>query len=211
MTSNAPESARVTRQAAQALLELIEADRASQCAAILGEAGSRAAALRAQARTEAHALVRQAFAEQRVLWHERIAAAQARLATQRRLHQQQRHAALLRLAWAQLPAELLALWKAADTRAAWVAKVLAAARDRLPPGAWRIVHAPDWPQAEQQPLMQTLAAELGQPARFEPDAGIEAGLKIVVDGNRVDGSLAGLLADRAAFDARLLRRLEGSS
>ena len=39
-------------------------------------------------------------------------------------------------------------------------------------------------------------------------AGIDAGLKVVVDGNMVDGSLAGLLADRAAFEARLLRRLE---
>lgn len=209
---NAPANgpASVIRQT-RALLDLVEADRARQCAQILGDAHGRAQALRAQAHADARARMRQAFDEQRLLRSERVAAAQARLATRRRLHEQQHTAALLRLAWQQLPGELLALWQQAPTRTQWVAQVLASARARMPRGAWRIVHAADWPVPEQQALAQGLASELGAAPLFEADASIDAGLKVMVDGNVIDGTLGGLLADRADFEARLLRRLESST
>ena len=192
---------------ARALLDLIEADRSARCAQIQDEARGRAAALRMQARADAVARLRQAFEEQRLRRDERIAAAQARLATQRRLHEQQRSAALLRLAWHQLPGELLALWQKADTRAAWVAQVLAAAGDRMPGAAWRVLHAPDWPEAERQATRATL-----DPAtQFEADPAISAGLRVSAAGNVIDGTLGGLLAERAEFEARLLRLLEEPS
>jgi hypothetical protein len=194
---------------ARALLDLVEADRERQCTQILGEAGSRAAALRAQSQAEAHARMRQAFAEQRLLQRSRIAAAQARLATHRRLHEQQRSAALLRLAGEQLPGELLALWRQGASRALWVDHVIAAAKERMPHGPWHIVHAADWPPSEQQALAQTIAAESGAAPLFEPEATIGAGLKIVADGNLIDGTLDGLLSDRDDIEARLLRYLEG--
>jgi hypothetical protein len=198
-------------QQTRALLDLVEADRARQCAQILGDAQGRAQALRAQAHADARARLRQAFDEQRLLRRERIAAAQARLATRRRLHEQQHIAALLRLAWQQLPGELLALWKQADTRAQWVAQVLAWARARMPRGAWRIVHASEWSAGEQQALAKELAAELGAAPLLQADEGISAGLKVMADGNVIDGTLGGLLADRAEFEARLLRKLESTS
>jgi hypothetical protein len=194
----------------QALLDLVEADRARQCAQILGDAEALAAALRAQARTAALTRLRQAFDEQRRLSREHAAAAQARLATNRRLRAQQRYAALLQLAWQQLPRELSARWQQPEARAAWVAHVVASATERLPHRAWRIVHAPGWPAEEQQVLAQALSGELGSAPRFEADQTIAAGLKIVVDGNVIDGTLAGLLADRSAFDAQVLRRLEAA-
>ena len=192
---------------ARALLDLIEADRAARCAQILDEARSRATALRTQAQADAVARVRQAFAEQRLRRNERIAAAQARLATQRRLHEQQRSAALLRLAWEQLPGELLALWRQADTRTAWVAQVLAAARDSMPGTNWRVLHAPDWPAAERQATLATLDPG----TQFEADPALTAGLRVAAAGNVIDGTLAGLLAERAEFEARLLRLLEETS
>jgi hypothetical protein len=199
------------QQQTQALLDLVEADRAQRCAQVLGDASTRAAALRAQAGAEARAHLRQTFDEQRRLEREHIAAALARLATQRRLHEQQRNAALLQLAWQQLPAALQARWRQAGARRDWVAQVVASARTRLPSRGWRIVHAPDWPDEERQALAQALAAELGSPPRFEADPAIAAGLKVAVDGNVIDGSLAGLLADRPSLGAQLLRRLEGSA
>ena len=142
---------------AQALLDLVEADRARQVAAILDEARGRAATLRSQAHAEARKRMREAFVEQRVLQRERIAAAMARLATQRRLHEQQRTAALLQRAWQRLPDELLQRWREPVARAAWVAQVMAAAQARMPRGPWRIVHAPDWPVCEQQALRHELS------------------------------------------------------
>jgi len=190
----------------RALLDLVEASRAQQCAQILGDANAKAAALRTQAHAAARTRMRQAFEEQRLRLRERIAAAQAQLASQRRLHAQQRSAALLRLAWEQLPGELLALWRQPAERAAWVAHVLESARKSMPGTHWRIVHAPDWPAPEQQ----ALAAGLAKAPMFEGDPLITAGLKIVANGNVIDGTLAGLLADRAELEARLLRRLESA-
>jgi hypothetical protein len=197
--------------AQRALLDLVEADRARQCAAILGDAEARAQALRRQTQAEALARLRQTFDEQRQLQQQHLAAALARLATRRRLQAQQRSSALLREAWQRLPAALQARWQQPAARAAWVAGVLRAAQACLPQGAWRIVHAADWPAAERQALADALAGPLGERPRFEPDDSIGAGLKIAVEGNVIDGTLAGLLADRAAIDARLLQHLENAA
>lgn len=210
MNTPSTDTALVDRQA-QALLDLVEADRQQQCALARGEAHARATAQRAQAQAEARGRMRQLFAEQRARRQVAIAAAMARLATQRRLHEQQRTAALLRLAWQQLPAELHALWLQPTTRAAWVDKVLAAAREHMPWGGWRIVHGADWPADEVRSLAEQLASSgLAAPV-FEVDASMAAGLKVVAGGNVIDGTLAALLADSADFEARLLRRLEGNS
>lgn len=195
----------------RALLDLVEADRARQCAQILGDQNARVVTLLSQAHADARARMRHAFDEQRLRQREQVAAAEARLATQRRLHEQQRTAALLRLAWERLPRELLALWQQPASRAAWVAHVLASARSRMPGGPWHLVHAPDWPAAEQQELAAQLLGATGAAPLFEADASIAAGLKVVADGNAIDGTLAGLLADRPAIEARLLRQLEGGS
>jgi hypothetical protein len=205
---NVPTTQPLIERQARALLDLVEADRASRCAQILGEANGRADALRTQARTEARARMRRAFEEQRLLQRERIAAAQARLATHRRLHEQQRSAALLRLAREQLPGELLALWRQPASREAWVEQVLASARQRMPRSAWGVVHAPDWPEAERQAAARSIAAASDAPPAFDADAAVAAGLKVVADGNVIDGTLDGLLADSAEFEARLLRQLE---
>ena len=196
---------------AQALLDLVEADRARQVEGILDEARGRAAALHTQAHADARKRMCEAFAEQRALHRERIAAAQARLATQRRLHEQQRTAALLQRAWERLPGELLQRWRDPAARAAWVAQVIAVARARLPRGPWRITHAPDWPAAEQQAMQAAWPAEPGAAPVFEPDAQLRAGLKISAAGNLIDGTLGGLLAERGELESRLLQQLESAT
>jgi hypothetical protein len=155
--------------------------------------------------------MRQAFEEQRQRRRERLDAAEARLANRRRLHEQQRLAASLRLASQQLPCELQALWQQSETRAAWVGAVLAAARLRLTEGPWHIAHAADWREDERERLVLTSGAVPAAPPRFDADPGILAGLKIVSDRNVLDGTIEGLLSDPADFQARLLRRLESSS
>ena len=210
MKADAPGALGV-EQAMQALLGLVESRRARLCEEILGEAHGRAQALRRQASADARARMRQTFEEQRLLRRERIAAAEARLATQRRLHEQQRTAALLRLAWEQLPGELEALWREPATRATWVDGVLAAARPRLPPGTWRILHAADWPEGEQRLLARAFGIEPDAAPRFEADPSIAAGLKVASGGIVVDGTLEGLLADRIDFEAGLLRALESAA
>ena len=193
-----------------ALLALVEADRERQCAQILEPAQAQAESLGSHARAEALTQLRNAFAQQRSRRHDALAAAQARLATQRRLNEQQRTASLLQRAWARLPDELLAAWMRPDSRAAWIAKVMAAARAHPPPGDWCIVHPTDWPAAEQQTTASSLAAStVGVPC-LKADTTIRAGIRVVSGGNVIDGTLTGLLADRSEFESQLLRLLEAA-
>ena len=193
-----------------ALLALVEADRERQCAQILEPAQAQAESLGSQARAEALTQLRDAFAQQRSRRHDALAAALARLATQRRLNKQQRTASLLQQAWARLPDELLAAWIQPDSRAAWVANVVAAAGAHLPPGDWGVVHAPDWPAAEQQTTASSLTASTVGVPWLKADPTIRAGIRIVSGGNVVDGTLTGLLADRREFESQLLRLLEAA-
>ena len=107
---HAPSGIPEVERQAQALIDLIDGDRAQQCGDVLGEANGRASSTLARAQEDARKRVRQVFAEQRLRRERELAAARARLATHRRLHEQRRIAALLQLAWNRLPGELRATW-----------------------------------------------------------------------------------------------------
>jgi len=192
----------------QALLDLVDVDQRTQCGAILTDARARAAALHAQARATARSRIREAFADERRRAHERVASATARLQTRRRLHAQQRAAALLAQGWHILPQVLRERWRNADSRKQWLDAVMATALAVLPHRQWQISHAPDWSEADRQAFVARLQAELDAPPSCVADAGIAAGVRIDAGGNVVDATLAGLLCDQADVGARLLRHLE---
>jgi hypothetical protein len=119
----------------QALLDLVERERAQQCQALLDEARRAAATQRASSRAEARQRVREAFAEERARCAARLAAAHADLRTRRRAQAQRHLEAMLALAWRELPEALAARWQDADARGAWAAAALANARRALTAGA----------------------------------------------------------------------------
>jgi hypothetical protein len=192
----------------QALLDLVEADRARRCGEILDAARRRAADTLGQAHADARERMRQAFVEERERTAARIGSAEANLQTRRRLDAQQRAAALLAASWWQLPDALVARWHDATRRAEWIATILAAARAALPRGAWRITHPADWDAGERDALAATLTGELGAAPRMVESDLLRAGLSVSADGNVVDGTLDGLLGDRREIGARLLHHLE---
>ena len=193
---------------AQALLELVAADRAQKCDGILADARAKVAALLRQAHADARERMRKAFREERERHDARVSAARANLQTRRRLALQRRSAALLAAGSTRLPQELVRRWQAAAERKDWVAAVVASARGLLPRGAWQIFHAPDWPATEREALAAELKTALGAAPSFIASPGIRAGVKVVANGNVVDGTLDGLIADRAEIGARLLQLLE---
>lgn len=196
------------QQPLHALLALVDEDRERQCKAVLDEARAQAAAVRRSARDLALVRVRQTFAEQRQGLASRLGAARAQLATRQRLQEQQHSAALLALCWQQLPSALLARWQDADARAAWVDQVLQQAQRHLPRAGWVLAHGPGWPEAERDAACRSLAGKGHTGLQCHADPAIAAGLCVTAAGNRVDGTLAGLLADRAAVEAALLRLWE---
>jgi len=195
----------------QALLELVEADRRQKCGAILGEAQAKVDAILRQAHADARARMRKAIEEERLLRDTRVAAARANLQTRRRLADQQRAAALLAAGWKALPEAMLHRWRTPDLRRLWAAAVVASARASLPGTQWRVAHAPDWPATEREAIDAELAAARGSACVFGADPGIRAGLRISANGNVVDGTLDGLLADRAEIASQLLHLLESGT
>lgn len=196
---------------AQALLDLVEQDRCLQCEAIIGEARARAAEVLARSHADARTRMRELFAEERQQARERVDAAQARLQTRSRLHEQRRAADMLALGWGRLPDALLARWRDPEHRQCWVDAVTAIAIRVLPRTRWQVVHVPAWPVAEQRALCARVTPAPDLAPTLIEDAGIAAGLKIAAGGNVVDGTLAGLVSDRTEVGARLLRHLEPSA
>ena len=192
----------------QALLDLVEADRARRCATIEADAQTRANSTRVVARTAALQRLRTAFKEERERRDARIAAARAKLQTHLRLQAQRRAVALLAAGWQRLPEVLCDRWLSPDTREAWVRRVVSEARTVLPNGSWRIEHASNWLAEERARWSDALRRDFAIQPQCVDDATIRAGLRISAGGNIVDGTLSGLLADRSEVGARLLGHLE---
>jgi len=187
----------------RALLDLVEAWRTRECAAVLDKARAEAAATLEQAHAEARATVRRTFAEARERRAARLAAARAELATRHRLAEQHRLSTLLAEAWPLLAEELARRWREPEQRWRWVEHTVALARSLLPPGPWRITHAPDWPEGERRALAATLAAA----PTFVADSAHRGGLAVASSANVINGTLEGLLDDRAEIGAQLLSEL----
>lgn len=191
-----------------ALLELVDADRRDRCEAVAAATRQRIDGLLREAHASARAQVRDAFAVERRRAAERVAAARAGLATRRRLYEQQRAAVLLAAGMERLPDALRQRWRDDAARAGWISAVVDAATAALPRNGWRIAHPVDWPEAERAALVARLAGEYCDAPAFAADPAIAAGLSIAAGGNVIDGTLAGLTADRVAIGARLLGLLE---
>lgn len=192
----------------QALFDLVAADRARRCDAILGEARARAAETLAAAHMQARQRVRDAFDEERHRFAAGVGAARAGLETHRRLHAQRRAAELLAAGMGKLPAALRDRWQQRAARKAWVDGVVAEARSVLPRGAWRIEHAPGLAGDELCALAMSLKEACGAEPQFVADEALRAGIRIAAAGNVVDAALAGLVADRVEVGASLLKHLE---
>jgi hypothetical protein len=205
-----------------ALLQVIEQYRAARCREMLEAARAQAARTIAQARDAAARRLRACLAAEREGRDRTIAAAAARLGTQRRLLRQRRIAAALKTGWTRLEVELAARWNSRAGRDIWVARRLAAARTwlladpggspasgRPVPGAdqLQVEHPPAWDAQERERTQRLLAEHGFQTVQFVARPDIVAGLRIRCGHNVLDATAQGLLAERAAVEGRLLDRL----
>ena len=195
----------------QALLDLVEADRAAEVRGDPRRGARAAAALLARgARRGARADARRVRRGARAQRDARIAAARAKLQTRQRARPPatRRGAPRRRLAAAARGARC-ALARCGQPRARGSHASSPSARAALPNGAWRIAHAPRL--ARRRARRARARSSPTQPVRADVRARSRrsrAGLKIAAGGNVVDGTLDGLLADRAEIGARLLHALE---
>lgn len=192
----------------QALLDLVDDFRRQRGDELLTPASAEARATLKTAISEARRRVRTAIAEERHRWSAQIGAAEAALATDRRLAQQRHAVHLLGAAWNSLSDRLLAKWRDPDGRARWIDAHLQRALPAVPhAGGWRIEHAPDF-DAAARTRCETALDATAIAATFEPVASIAAGFRVINGHNELDATLDGLMADRAALEGRLLHYLD---
>lgn len=192
-------------QRTAALLAAIDAQCAQRCEALRAPARAQAQAQIATALREARRRVSTTMASERARAAALIAAADAQRATALRLQRQQADALRLSQAWQRLRERLQALWDEPATRARWIAHHAGSAD--LPVGALRLEGPADWPAVEVDALVRRLRNRGAGEVRYVPDNRISAGFRLTGDHNRLDATLDGLLAERAALEGRLLARL----
>ncbi|NNL64007.1 MAG: hypothetical protein HKO69_09370 [Woeseiaceae bacterium] len=183
-----------------------------QCREIQHEAKQRADALLSQSRREARSRMHEAVLEERRRRESAIVAARHRLDTEARRQLQGRYQKLIDLAWPLLNRELAARWARPGSRAEWCELLVDEAVHLLGKDNW-LVAQPDpatdaWSRDDQQRLEELLAARDIPPPEFQPDATLDAGLRIRRGGACLDGTIGGLLARRAAVTGRLLAHWE---
>jgi hypothetical protein len=191
-----------------ALIASVDEYRVDRCAALLEPAQAEARTIVKAALADARRRVTTAIDEERKRLRRDVAAAEASLATERRLVAQQRAVRQLGLAWTALRTALVDRWNRPATRATWVEAHLARGVECLAPDAeWRVRHHPAW-TAEERSLASANLQARGIRVLFEKDPTLAAGFVVACGHNVLDASLDGLLADRASIEGRLLQRLE---
>lgn len=174
----------------------------------------------AQARTDARKIIAGAYSTARTRLHkdieetrERVKAetASARARQQTKVKQQEHLADLkfLHHAWYRLTEALQERWRKGDARQQWVDKVVSTAITHLDPGEWKIEHPIDWLLVEKKAILE----QIYQRTQHQPIAvvnkEIHAGLRISLNGASIDGTISGLLSNRARIEAELLALCQG--
>lgn len=192
----------------EALLAMVRQYQQQGCEQLLAPARADARAQVKAALSEARRRVRTAIGEERKRWSVQIGAAEAALATDRRLTEQRHAALLLAAAWQVLRNRMLAQWRDPVNRMQWLDAHLRRALQCVPhAGGWRIEHAPDLAADERVQAEQRLRAAHLDRVQFEAAPDIAAGFRVINGHNELDATLDGLLADRAALEGRLLHYL----
>lgn len=191
-----------------ALEELVESSREARCRQLLEDAKRGAAETVKRAHRDNRARMRAAIEAQRKHMQETLAATRARLATRARQQRQQADTALLALAWSQLGEVLLERWQDRNCRRLWILSLIQEALARLPGDRWRIEHPQDFDPDQLSSMNARISKHCGRkPPDFVTVSSIRAGLRILAGGACVDGTVEGLLMDRARVEAELLAML----
>ncbi len=189
------------------MLKLVEDHELARCREVMARAQREARQLLREAHAAARERMHRHAQELKYLRNRERGRAQAELATAHRQHRQRGDRALLDAGWTQLRQALVARWQAPAARRRWIDNLARAALARLPRGSWTVTCPATWDRTEREALAKQIASALGTaPAWFE-DRSVAAGLQFCVGGACLDGTLDGLLADRAAVEAMLLAEL----
>lgn len=192
----------------RSVLEALQAQQDGRCREIQAAAAHRSEQLLADTRRRMRDRVHRAVAEQRQRRETALLDARHRIETAQRKEIQAHYRDFLREAAPLLQTELERRWSDTASRRDWCETALGEAYDRLPGVRWTVEHPANWTPEDAHWLERAFGDRgLPQPG-FSEDAAIAAGLRIRLGEARLDATLDGLLARRAAVEARLLAAWE---
>lgn len=175
---------------------------------LLREAKNRARDLKRTARRKLHGQVREAVRDERRRREKALQMAEHRIRAEAGQRIQVLYAGLLEDGWPALIGELEQRWADSRARATWCDMVAAQALEAFGRSVWTIEHPADWTHADRERMEHTLASHGVPPATFTPDPSAAAGLRVRHGTACLDGTIEGLLADRARVEGRLLAAWE---
>lgn len=108
---------------------------------------------------------------------------------------------------AALPAVLERRWADPEGRGAWCRRILDGAAQVLRRGDWSLAVAPGLDPEELGALAATAGTLAGGTVAVEVRPDLQAGLVVMHDGARYDGTITGLTSSRHALQAALLAEL----
>lgn len=189
------------------LLARLNQDQDVACRKLRDAAAAQAAQLVAEAQSRARLRLKAAVLEKRRRVEEHCRKVRVKLETRRREEQFAELGKRLADGLAMLPGALAERWANEESRNAWCRMVLDGAASAMRRGAWRMEIAPGLPPAERTELASRAAALAGSEVDMEEIEALRAGIAMVHDGVRFDGTVAGLLANGTRVQAALLAEL----
>jgi len=189
------------------LLARMHETRNEGCSKLRESARAQGREIVAEARRRARLRVKEAVLEKRRQVEEHCRRARVEMETRSRADRFAGLARRLEEGLAALPAALSQQWSDPAARRDWCRAVLEGAAATLRPGHWSLALAPGLAAAERDALAQAASEAAGEAVDLQEDPGLEAGLAVVHDGARYDGTIAGLMADRNRVQAALLAEL----
>lgn len=191
------------------MLAAIELKRQTEQERIFAQARQEAAQLIAQSHRKARERMREWVAGERRQMTLNLQNVRAQEETEQRNHAMNVANRYLEQARQQLDQALLERWQDPAGRLAWIRALMERALVILPGGEWEIRHPADLDATHWiAPIVQRIIAA-GLPApRTKAEEALRAGLRFGCRGAWLDGSIAGLMANRLAIDAALLALMQ---
>ena len=175
---------------------------------MLRQAESQAQELRRAARRKLYSQGREAVRDERRRREKALQMAEHRIRAEAGQRMQVLYADLLRDGWPALVDGLRRRWSDPPARASWCDMVTERALGAFGPSKWTIEHPSDWTDADRELVEQSLASHGVPPPAFQLDESTTAGLRVRHGTACLDGTIDGLLAERARVEARLLAAWE---
>lgn len=193
---------------AEILVEELRRDERRRCRELTEAARAEAAAMVRQARRGARERMHKAVQEERSRISRSLQKAEAQLQTHARQRHQARAMQLIKEGWSPLQAALRRRWADPASRRLWCDALVAEALERLGPDAWQVEHPAGWDPAELGEALGDVSGRTGGRPAFVARDEIQAGLRICAGSACLDGTIEGLLADRADVEGRLLAEFD---